>query len=558
MRIQKPMRMLRMLAAAAVVIPMVAACGSSGTGSASPDSNKPVYGGTITFATSAEPVCLDPSYEGDDSQDLVGGEFLDRLVSVYKNGSYGPWLATSWTISDNGLSYTFHLKQGVKFTDGTTFDAEAVKANISHWLAPATQSGNIGAALSGVLKSVSIPSAYTVTLHLSTPDSWLLMDLANPAAGIQSPKALARGDQANCQDPVGTGPFKIEKWIHGSEIIFVRNNDYNSPPPQAEHTGKAYAAEVIWKFMPEGATRFAALQDGEVGVIDGIPPEDMSTAKSTSTFSVIDAEMPGVPEQLDLNTTRAPFNNIDVRKAFLYAADVQAGLKSAFFGAYAAPEGVLSPTTPDYTSSDANAYPFDIAKADQLLDDAGWKTENSQGYRTKDGKELTVVFPVTSVSQTGVQTETEALYEQLQATEKEAGINLEIEQGDTATVGQDETTYNYNLYIDYWTVNTPYALNYVYGSSGAAATPGVYHNDVSGIRDPRIDALLQDGLDTTNTALQKKYYAEAQQVISSDAVSLQLYIYPVQLAENTTKVRGLRLDYSEPIPVLYDAWVPGA
>jgi peptide/nickel transport system substrate-binding protein len=553
------MRILKIALAAAATLPLLAACSSGGTGSAGLDSNdKPVYGGTITFATSAEPVCLDPSYEGDDSQDLVGGEFLDRLVSVYKNGSYGPWLATSWIIGDNGLTYTFHLKQGVKFTDGTSFNAEAVKADINHWLAPATESGNIGAALTGVLKSVSIPNTYTITLNLSTPDSWLLMDLANPAAGIQSPKALARGDQANCQSPVGTGPFKIERWVHGSEIIFVRNDAYNSPPPQATHTGEAYAAEVIWKFTPEGETRFAALQDGEVGVIDGIPPEDMSAAKSTSTFDVIDAEMPGVPQQLDLNTTKAPFNNIDVRKAFLYAADVKDALKSAFFGAYAAPAGVLSPTTPDYTTSDANVYSFNITKAGQLLDAAGWKTENSQGYRTKNGQELTVVLPVYSTSQTGVDTETEALYEQLQATEKEAGINLEIEPGDTTTVDQDETTYNYNLYIDYWTVNTPYALNYVYDSIGAAATPGVYHNDVSGIQDPRIDALLQDGLDTTNTALQEKYYGEAQQVISSDAVSLQLYIYPVQLAENTTKVRGLRLDYSEPIPVLYDAWVPGA
>jgi peptide/nickel transport system substrate-binding protein len=552
------MRILRTALVAAAALPLLAACGSGSPGGTASSAGTPAYGGTITFATSAEPTCLDPSYQGDDSQDVVGAQYLDRLVSVYSGGGYGPWLATSWTISSDGLTYTFHLKQGVKFTDGTTFDAAAVRADISHWLAPATQSGNIGAALTGVLKSVSTPSPYTIVLHLSTADSWLLMDLANPAAGIQSPKALARGDAANCQSPVGTGPFKVERWVHGSEVILVRNDNYDSPPPQATHTGKAYAAEVIWKFIPEGATRFAALQDGEVGVVNDIPPEDMKTAKSTSTFSVIDAEMPGVPQQLDLNTTRAPFSNLDVRKAFLYAADVQEALKSAFFGAYATPRGVLSPTTPDYTSSVANAYPFDLAKASQLLDAAGWTARNAQGYRTKDGKELTAVLPVYSRSQTGVETETEALYEQLQATEKQAGINLEIAPGDDTTVDQDETTYNYNLYVDYWTVNTPYALDYVYGSSGAKATPGEYHNDVSGIQDPRIDQLLQEGLDTTSTALQQKYYAQAQQEISSDAVSLQLYIYPVQLAENTGKVRGLRLDWSEPIPVLYDAWVPGA
>jgi peptide/nickel transport system substrate-binding protein len=534
-----------------------ASAGSGGSSSSSGASAQaPRYGGSVVFATSAEPVCLDPSYEGDDSQDIIARQFLDDLVSVNKNGSYAPWLATSWTITDHGLTYTFHLRQDVKFTDGTPFNAAAVKANVAHWIAPGTESGNIGPALSN-LAGVTVSSADTVIFHLKTPNSWLLMDLANPAAGIQSAVSLQRKQSAICQDPIGTGPFIVKQWIHGEEVSFTANGNYNSSPPQAAHTGKPYLTQLTWKFIPEGATRFGALAAGDVGIINGIPPESFKAATSSSQYTVLNAEVPGVPQQLDLNTTAPPLNNLDVRKAFLYSADVPAALKSAFFGSYQAPVGPLSPTTPFYDPAVANAYSYNIAEADKLLDAAGWTQRNSAGYRVKDGKQLTVVLPVYSVSQTGVQTETESLYQQLQATAKQAGFDLEIQNGDTSAVDADESDYHYNLFIDYWTVNTPVALSYVYNSVGIkAASAGAYHNDVSGIDSPEIDSLEQQGLDTTDLAKQRVVYDKLQSVISSLALSLQLYVYPLQLAQNNTKARGLRLDWAEPVPTLYDTWVP--
>jgi len=550
--------LLPLALAAAALTASVSVADATAAGKEAHSSSTPRYGGSVTFATSAEPICLDPSYEGDDSQDIISRQFLDSLVSVNKNGSYAPWLASSWTISKNGLTYAFKLKTDVKFTDGTPFNAAAVKANVAHWINPKTESGNIGPALSD-LKSVTTPSAYTVVFNLKTANSWLLMDLANPAAGIQSAVSLKRPQTQICQDPIGTGPFIVDKWTHGEQVTFSRNDNYNSSPPQASHTGKAYLSTLIWKFIPDGQTRYGAFTSGAAAIINGIPPESFKGAESDSSYDVFNAQVPGVPQQLDLNTTKAPFNNIDVRKAFLYSADIPAALKSAFFGAYTAPSGVLSPTTPFYDAAYAKTYSYNIVKAKQLLEAAGYTKVNSSGYRTKNGQELTIVLPVSGISQTGVGTETEALYEQLQATAKQAGFNLVIKTVDATTSSNDESDYNYNLYIDYWTVNTPVALSYVYNSIGIkASAPGAYHNDVSGIDDPVIDKLEQEGLDTTNVANQTQIYDQLQKQITSDAVSLQLYVYPLQIAENTSKARGFRFDWAEPVPTLYDTWVPAS
>jgi peptide/nickel transport system substrate-binding protein len=536
------------------------ASGSAGSSTSSTTSaaaeGTPQYGGTLAFATSAEPICLDPSYEGDDSQDVISRQYLDSLVSVNEDSEYEPWLATSWKITDNGLTYTFQLKHGVKFTDGTDFDSAAVKADVEHWTSPKTESGNIGPALA-TLKDVATPSKYTVVFQLKTPNSWLLMDLANPAAGIQSPTSLQRPQSQICQDPIGTGPFVVKKWVHGSEVQMTRNDAYTSAPPQAEHTGKAYLSDLDWKFITDAATRYGALQSGNVGIINGIPPESFEAASSDSDYQVFNAQVPGVPQQLDLNTTKAPFDEIDVRKAFLDSADIPDALQSAFFGAYEAPAGVLSPSTPFYDKAFADTYSYNIAEAEKLLDEAGWTKVNSDGYREKDGQVLKVVLPVSGISQTGVGTETEALYEQLQATAKEAGFDLVIETVDSTAASEDESDYNYNLYIDYWTVNTPVALTYVYNSEGVKpASKGAYHNDVSGVDNPEIDKLEAEGLATTDKAEQQKIYSKLQEVITDEALSLQLYIYPLQIAENTSKARGFRFDWAEPVPTLYDTWTP--
>jgi peptide/nickel transport system substrate-binding protein len=517
------------------------------------DDEAPVSGGTIVFATPDEPTCLDPTVGGDVPQDIIAHQFLDSLISQDKDASYHPWLAKSWEISPDGLRYTFHLRDDVRFTDGTPFDAAAVKANFDHWLDPKTQSSNIAPQLTNYVDT-TIVDAHTALVTLKTPNAFFLTTLANPSAGIQSPTALKRGNTLNCDSPVGSGPFIVKKWDRGSEILFVRNDAYNSPPPQAHHQGKAYAEQVEWRIINEPATRFNALLSGEISVVNGVPPENYPVAKATPNVKLIEDEQPGVPWQVDLNTTRAPFNDLRVRKAFRFASDPEAGLQSAFFGAYKRAGGPLSPSTPFYDPAFETAYPHDLARANALLDQAGWSNRDSDGYRVKEGKRLTVAFPIDAAKQPA----DFALFEQVQASVKEAGFQLVIDKGDRAVVHGRQAKWDYDLYIDYWTVNTPGALKFIYHSEGLKSldTDNGYHNNEAGINDPHLDLLLDKGVQVSDRAEQQKIYSEAQKIVSEQALFLPLYVFPSLAAYNTDRVRDVHSDWSVHSVTLYDAWVP--
>jgi len=274
------------LIALAVIGSVVSACGSGSGSAAGAGSSKPVYGGTITYGADREPTCLDPHNTGDMPQTYISRQYLDSLVSELPDGRVVPWLATSWTISPNGETYTFNLKHSVKFTDGTSFNAQAVVDNFEQELNPATESSTDWGYLEPYYKSSTALSTYTVQVNLKRPDSPLLDELAQAFFGIESPKAMARGLQANCQSPVGTGPFIVKQWIHGQSVTLVKNPDYDSAPANAKHQGPAYLSQITWRFLEETSVRYAALENGEANLIFNIPPEDQSAAESNPELTV--------------------------------------------------------------------------------------------------------------------------------------------------------------------------------------------------------------------------------------------------------------------------------
>ncbi|MGH3641513.1 MAG: ABC transporter substrate-binding protein [Mycobacterium sp.] len=533
-----------------VVAITVAACSGGSANTAA----QPHPGGTVTFAYKQEPVCLEAAIGGDEPQNYVATQILDRLVSREKDGSFKPWLADSYTVSDDGLQYTFKLHPGVTFTDGTPFNSAAVRSNIEFWRAPATGSVNWGAALANYVETRT-PDDLTAIIVLSKPNSALLTYLAHPAGGIESPKAIARGVDAECASPVGTGPFKVEKWDRQSQVSLVRNDAYNWAPPQAKHQGPAYADRLIIRFISEPATRYGALTAGEVDAIDAIPPENFSEASSTPNFNVLNELQGGVPQQLDLNTTRAPFNDIKVRQAFLHAADVDGGVKQVFFGAFTPANAPLSPSTPDYDATYAGHYGYDVATANRLLDEAGWTQRDADGYRTKGGKRLTVALPVSSSGQ--IQASEDALYEYLQAKVKDAGFDLQIQKNPSGTAySQRQTDWDYDLYVDYWTINTPDTLRLIYASDGLQAVGG-YHNNESGFNDPNFDSIIERARLGTNDGERKQLYSQAQRILTDNALTLPLYSFPIQVATNNDKIHDVRLDWSGVTPAFYDAYVNG-
>ncbi|BDZ50013.1 hypothetical protein GCM10025867_22540 [Frondihabitans sucicola] len=178
---------------------------TSGSRSNGGDSASPQRGGTVTYASGdAEPTCLDPHVGGNYPQALVASQYLEELVSKNVRGDVIPWLATSWKQAADGLSWTFTLKKGVTFTDGTPFDASAVVANIDHVKDPATLSSTGYLALGKVTKAEAV-DAHTVKIDLSSPDSSLLDSLSMPWLAIESPTALKRSQAVNCESPSAPG-----------------------------------------------------------------------------------------------------------------------------------------------------------------------------------------------------------------------------------------------------------------------------------------------------------------------------------------------------------------
>lgn len=520
----------------------------AGAGATKVEGN-PVSGGKIVYGTDREPTCLDPHNFGDMPQTYIARQFLDSLVSMQPDGTVVPWLATSWDISKDGLQYTFHLKKGVKFTDGTPFDAEAVKANFEQTLDPETESSTNLVYLSPIYKSTDVLDKYTVRINLKRPYSPFLDVLGQAFFGMESPKAMARGIKANCVSPVGTGPFILKKWVKGQEIDLVRNDNYNSPPADANNQGPAYLEGITWRFLPDPSVRYSALKSGEANIIFNIPPEDWTAANADPSLEVQQFIHAGVGHYIVTDDSEPPFDNLQVRQAWNYASNAPAAVKSAYQGAYPSANSAISSGTPFYTDKYADLYPHDLAKAEQLLDQAGWK-KGSSGVREKDGKQLTVKWIYSS--EPGETSPAElTLYQNIQAAEKEAGFDVKlVPMAQAQYYEAANVPSQFDAEPTYWNCPTPMCM-YIVSSEETYNDPFA---NMSKIKNPELDQALIAAAATTDRAKQKTLYDKAQKIIAENAYWLPTY--PEQSVLGINKdLKGVWIEPSEGEPVLSDAWL---
>jgi peptide/nickel transport system substrate-binding protein len=540
------------LSVTAVVIVLAGCGGGNPGGTSSTAAGPPVSGGSIVYGADREPACLDPHENGDMPQTYVARQFLDSLVSERPDGSVVPWLADSWTVSPDGLVYTFKLHPGVTFHDGAPLDAAAVKANFDQILDPATQSLTDVGYLKPYYKSSRAVDPSTFELTLSTPYSALLTVLSQAFFGIESPKAMARGLDANCQSPVGTGPFVVKQWIHGQSVELDRNPNYNSAPSDAKHQGPAYLDHISWKFLRDGSVRFAAVQGQGADLIFNPPPEQSAALKADPNLTLQAFTHTGLPNGWALNTTHAPFNDAAVRQAFVRGANAEAAVKSAYLGVFDWEPGPVSSTTPDYKKDLQSFYASDPTKANQLLDAAGWTQRDGDGFRTNDGKQLaaTVVYS----SDPGDTPPADlTLYQNIQAAEKEIGFNVilkPIPQDQYFAAFTNKDAYD-GLAGAYWNSPTPALLTLLYSTDSMNLAPG---NNMSWVSNPAIDDLLKQAVATTDTAKQQQLYGQVQDIVAQNAYHLGLYPQTTRLVTKP-HLKDVWIEPSEGEPVLHDAWL---
>lgn len=536
---------VKALALSGIATMMLAGCGGNATGAGNAGSGERVEGGTIRYAHLQEPPCV---YGGWVQQAFLSRQVLDSLVSQTDTGEIVPWLAEQWDVSEDQLTWTFTLKPGLKFTDGSALDAAAVSANFEYWQAGGN--GTVAAHIGDYYESSSALDETTLQVKLNAPYTPFLSALSQGYFGIQSAQALEnRSEQENCEAPIGSGPFAVAQWKRGQSITFTRNDDYASAPANAKHQGPAYVDSLVWSFIQDNTSRFGSLVRGESDVIGEVPTVDFDAAKSQ--YEVQQFLTPGRPVSLSLNTVNGPFTDVLVRRAFAQSADRQAVVDSAFLGVVPFEgNGNVSASTPGYNAEAAQDYPLNVEQANQLLDQAGWTGRSEDGTRLKDGKELEVkiVFGLNStVTQEGA-----TALQNLQDQVKQTGFKITLVPATQSEMfsGQFSTPDSYDAQLGYWT--SPHAgilhINFRQNTEEYPnpANTTFYNN-------PEIEQIILQGNSAKTSEEANEYYRQAQQLLSDQAVTVGLYTQTSTLASDP-KLQDVWIEASQGEPVFHDAY----
>ncbi|MFC4667842.1 ABC transporter substrate-binding protein [Seohaeicola nanhaiensis] len=311
----------------------------------------------ITVAMQLEPPHLDPTSAAAQAIDSVlYTNVFEGLTKFQGDGSIVPGLAESWDISEDGLVYTFHLHDGVKFHDGTTMDGEDVKFSLDR--ARAEDSTNAQKALFAAVDTVEVVDPLTVKVTLKEPNGLFLFNMAWGDAVIVAPESIENIKTT----PIGTGAFKFVSWTQGDKIELARNADYWGAAPALE--------TATFKFISDPTAAFAAMMAEDIDVFSGFPaPENLPQFEADPRFQVLVGSTEG-ETILAMNNKRPPFDNVKVREAVAHAIDRQAIIDGAMFG-YGTPIGThFAPHNPDYEDLTALSN-HDPEKSKALLAEAG-------------------------------------------------------------------------------------------------------------------------------------------------------------------------------------------
>ena len=505
-----------------------------------------VKGGTITYAHVQEPPCI---FGGWIQQAYISRQVLDGLVTEDQDGSVKPWLATSWDVSPDGRTYTFALKDGVKFTDGTPLDAAAVAYNFDQF-ENTDLNGTAKVSMDPYYKSAEAIDPTHVAIHLTQPYPQFLTLITQGYFGIESPTALkTRSKEENCEKPIGSGAFTVEQWKKGQEVIFKKNPNYTSWPSTAKHKGPAYVDEIKWKFVPDGVSRYASLTTGQSDVIYEVPTVNWKDAQSrfSNTIRYI---TPGKPVSFYLNTKAGVFTDKLVRQAFAYGADRKGAVEAGFHGVIPY-EGnpSVSQSTPDYNDDAAKAYAYDPDKASALLDQAGWK-KGSDGVRTKGGKPLTVklVYGAGFIFTSEGATVLQALQEQW----KKVGFDVKLVPATMAELwgGKYSDPSTFDATPSYWTSPSPAILWIVWRPNTDKAPNG---NNRSFYNNDQLSQVIQSANTQTDPAKASTLYKQAQQIIQDDAAGVGLYTQNTLIAV-ANNLKDFWVEKSQGEPIFSDAY----
>ena len=523
------------------------ACSSSETPAADPssstsssaDAGTPVDGGDLTFAIGNDPISVNPAGIGSGNDTLyVTRQIVDSLTwQDPSDGSLKPWLATTWEANADQTEFTFTLRDGVTFSDGTPFTAASVKANFDDAVAAGAKSS---AAASFVgYQETTVVDDHTVKVTFSTPNAAFPQATSSVALGFLADSTLKVpfDDRASGTGVIGTGPFVLDHYTKDTETVLTARDGYAWGPADRQGAGAPHLATVTFQVAPEASVRTGSLTSGQVQAIGGVQPTDIETLQGAG-LELVSRANPGIPFGLTFNESSDLGKDPAVREAISLAVNPTEIRDTALSEGFKVAVGPLASTTPGVANESSHLV-TDPAKAATVLEADGW-AKGSDGIYAKGGKKLAPTLAwITNFSPN--QTSVELIQSELKA----VGIDVQLWSGAVPDFQAKLTDGSFDLV---WG-NLSRADGDVLRTQYSTKATNFYRID-----DPTLEDLLTKQLATGDVTERNALLAQAQERLVT-----QHHVIPVH--ELTTylglskKAHGIELGADSRLDQLTTAWV---
>lgn len=529
-----------LLGAGALLGTIVLASCAPQDGGASEPAGDPVRGGTLRLAWADDPLNLDPHQRPQLFPRTISRNIADTLTDQDpETGEIRPWIAESWEISDDVRVFTFTIREGVTFSDGTPLDAAAVAANLDRVVAI----GPLAYIAAGMVRTYvasTVLDERTVQVEFSEPNAQFLQATSSQSLSLLAPATLALDpEQVAAGDVIASGPFVLESYTPGESVVLVAREDYAWPAPSYANEGRPYLDRVEISFVPEPTTLAGSVASRQIDFAYIVDPAVVSTIEQ-SDATLLSTAMPAIAIPIVPLVYRPIFADERVRRALSLATDRQAIVDAVFGGQYEPATAVLTAANPGYVDL-SSLLEHDPEGAIALLEDAGFTDVGDDDVRTNAAGE-----PLRfEIQYTGSGTSAEQLLQLLQQQWLAVGIDFVLTPVATASEANlDELPFDITTWSQ--TRPDPDVLRTVYSS--------FFQNQsfLYGNADPELDALLESLQTTVDQQARLDVSEQAQRLILERGYSVPLYDL-TQFSAAADGVHGAHTDI-EGKPILVDVW----
>jgi peptide/nickel transport system substrate-binding protein len=537
--------------AALALAASLAGCGSAGSSQQASDGGTPVTGGTLVYLEQQAHTNLYPPSGGFYPNGGILNQITDKLTfQDPKTLKIEPWLAESWTSNEDLTQYTFKLRKGVTFSDGTPLDAAVVARNFdTYGLGNKALNQPVSEVINNYERSELI-DPLTVRFYFKKPSPGFLQGTATIGSGIVSLSTLNRkfDELGDARNIVGTGPFTVASEVLGKEVVLNARTDYNWAPANGSHQGRAYLDSVRIVVTPEDSVRTGSLLAGQGDLIRQVQAYDEQQVKAQN-FQVFAPGTRGVNDSIVFRPDNALVSDVRVRQALLKATDTKEVVNTVFSENYPVATSVLAREAAGYSDLSAKLA-FDQDKAERLLDDAGWKP-GADGIREKDGAKLSL-----TIYESLPQPQNKAVLQLVSQQWSKVGVKLNVLAGDSGSKTVD------NLDPE----KTPVAVAMVgradpdviksqfYPSNrDALLQKGGSSSKVKSFTDQTLNALLEAETSRVDPAQRLKDVADVQNHLIDNAYVIPIFEEP-QVFAAAPYLHGLSFE-AVGRPSLYGIWL---